>query len=460
MATFGTALVGFNPLFLLLSCSFMTDVASLSAMIVAMLLLIRGLELNRRKEFVLGVLMAIVSMFIRQTGMMVLLGLVVAYPLCRGYGKRWVLAAVVPALAAFFLLWSFERYLDLIGETPGLFATKSIAFKKFWTDVARGNLGAFKTSLRVTAQLLLYLGLCSLPFSLLIAPNALSLLPPRRRAGLWFAVAVTTAGVTAWLTNRGWLMPMLDNLFNKHGLGLASLPGIAPELPRSFWIAVTALAVAGALLLTVCLVGLVIENRTRRTAARSSALRWRVVFLLAVGALNFGPLAFSYMPIFDRYVLVFLPVLLALFAALYQGREIAPGWIAGSLSAAVTAVYLVFGVAATHDYLDWNRSRWTAAATLHAKWGVPVEEVDGGFEYNNLLDARKRLRARWIHRPGVAEVIQETARPYRLAFSPLPSSEVIALVETHPWLPTSVRAICCLRRLRPGEQLDKQSPHR
>ena len=66
------------------------------------------------------------------------------------------------------------------------------------------------------------------------------------------------------------------------------------------------------------------------------------------------------------------------------------------------AVYLVFGVAATHDYLGWNRARWAAAAELHERWGVPKEEIDGGFEYNNLLESRKRFRTRWIHRPGIA----------------------------------------------------------
>jgi hypothetical protein len=439
----------------------MTDVPFLSAMIVALLLLIRGIELNHRTEFVLGVLMAILSIFIRQTGVLILVGLVVAYPFWHRLGKRWLLAAVVPLLAAVFLLWSFERYLDVIGQTPGLFTGKSIALKQFVTDVAHGRLGAFKTTLQVAAQLLLYLGLCSLPLSLLIAPDVLSRLAPGRKAGFWLGVAVATAGVTALLVKRGWLMPVLTNQLNKHGLGITTLPGTAPELPRPFWIAVTALAVAGAIMLIVSLVGLVKTAWPGRgTDSTPAALHLRVVFLLMVVLLNFAPLLFSYMPIFDRYTLVFLPLLVALTVALLQGRGLAPGPLAGSLAAVVAAVYLVFGVAATHDYLDWNRSRWAAAATIHANWGAPEEEIDGGFEYNNLLDARKRLRAGWVHRPGIAEIIEETARPYRLAFSPLPASEVLTQVEVHPWLPTGIREIYCLRRLPPREQLDKQSLHR
>ena len=71
--------------------------------------------------------------------------------------------------------------------------------------------------------------------------------------------------------------------------------------------------------------------------------------------------------------------------------------------------------------------RWAAATELHERWGALKEEIDGGFEYNNLLDSRERLRTRWIHRPGVADVIREDpTRPFRLAFEPLTSYENLA----------------------------------
>jgi hypothetical protein len=112
------------------------------------------------------------------------------------------------------------------------------------------------------------------------------------------------------------------------------------------------------------------------------------------------------------------------------------------------AVYLVFGVAATHDYLGWNRARWAAAIELYERWGISKEEIDGGFEYNNLLDSRERLRTRWVHRPGFAEVIQEPpSRPIRLAFEPLAAYKILGHVECRPWLPHGVRRIYSLHRL-------------
>jgi hypothetical protein len=122
------------------------------------------------------------------------------------------------------------------------------------------------------------------------------------------------------------------------------------------------------------------------------------------------------------------------------------------------AVYLVFGVAATHDYLEWNRARWAAATELHEQWGVPKEEIDGGFEYNNFLDARKRFRTRWVHRPGVSELIENPSRPYVLAFEPLAFYEVLGQVECHPWLPRGVRQIYCLHRLSAGRSEARPEP--
>ena len=49
----------------------------------------------------------------------------------------------------------------------------------------------------------------------------------------------------------------------------------------------------------------------------------------------------------------------------------------GEWSDAVT-----FTVAATHDYLAWNRARWVALRELMEVDGVTPAEIDGGFEFN------------------------------------------------------------------------------
>ena len=452
IAMFGTAVFAFNPFYLCLSYSFMTDVPFLSLMILAMLLLLRGVDLGHDGEVVLGLVLACLSIFIRQIGLIILIAFVVAYPLRRGFGKRWMLLAIVPTALSTVLLWLYERYLRSIGELPGLYTVKADAVKNLLQDLVHFRLGALKAPITISVLLSLYIGLWALPYMLSVTPTALRRFTFARRRTAWLLVLGVTVGVTTPLALSGWLMPMVGNQLKDFGMGLRSLPGTPSGLPRPFWIGITALAVTGAALIVLTLGEFVREKWLTRSAAYAQeSWPWQVVFLLVVGAFNFAPIGFAYGAVFDRYFLVFLPLLLGLLVTLSYGREIVRNPLAVWLSTLVMVVYLTFGIAATHDYLGWNRIRWAAATDLHERWGVPKEEIDGGFEYNNLVDSRERLRTRWVHRPGVVEVIQEPpSRPFRLAFEPLASYEILSHAECRPWLPYGIRRIYYLRRLSSG----------
>ena len=188
-------------------------------------------------------------------------------------------------------------------------------------DIAHLRLGGLRPALRASVLLPMYLGQWLLPFTLMVMPEALRSLTPRwRRLGL-VGIAGFTAGVTLCLTLVGWLMPMTDNVLRDFGMGIATLPGGAPRAPRSVWIAVTALSAMGAaqaaLILALLARGLWLQ--------RPPEVRpWHIAFLLVVGILNFGPVAFSYALLFDRYILVFLPLILGLLVASGAGRWNAP----------------------------------------------------------------------------------------------------------------------------------------
>ena len=50
-------------------------------------------------------------------------------------------------------------------------------------------------------------------------------------------------------------------------------------------------------------------------------------------------------------------------------------------SLALAFAYATVVVAATHDYLAWNRTRWMATRTL-IEAGVLPRQIDGGYEFN------------------------------------------------------------------------------
>lgn len=447
-AAFGASVLGFNPLYLLLSHSFMTDIPFLVLMIVSILLLMRGTDLGRDGELIAGLVLACLSMFIRQIGLMVLIGFLLAYPLRRGFGKRWVLLAIFPAALSMALLWLFERYLLSIGEMPGAYTQKPDSIKAFVNDLVHLRLGALKAPIWISVVVLLYVGLCALPYALWVAPTVLGRLAPARRTAARWLVAGVIVGVTTLLTLRGWLMPLVGNQLNKFGMGLITIPGAPSGPPRPFWIGITGLAVTGAALMILSLAVLTGEKwLTRGTASAHRSWPWQVIFLLAVGVFNLAPIAFAYGPVWDRYFLVFVPLLLGLIAALGHGQEIVPSPLVGWLSASVMVIYLTFGVVATHDYLAWNRALWATATELHDQWGIPKDKINGGFEYNNFVDARERLRTRWVHRPGVPETMQDLPRPYRLAFEPLAAHEIVSQTECRPWLPWGLPRVYGLRQV-------------
>ena len=212
---------------------------------------------------------------------------------------------------------------------------------------------------------------------------------PIRRRLAWFWIAGFTIGGTLALAAIGWLMPMTLNVLRDFGMGIRSLSGGLPRAPHFVWVAVTALAALGAALAV-----LIIAVRSRDlwfgqvADSAPNACWWHVVFLLVVAVLDFGPMACSYAPLFDRYLLLFLPLLMAILVALGIARRVVPNpWSTGAAAFLLVAL-LGFGVAATHDYLEWNRVRWASTADLQGRLGLAPQEIDGGFEYNNFHNAR------------------------------------------------------------------------
>ena len=43
---------------------------------------------------------------------------------------------------------------------------------------------------------------------------------------------------------------------------------------------------------------------------------------------------------------------------------------------------ILFGVIATRDYMSFNRAKWDALMYLTKTEDIPVEKIDGGFEFN------------------------------------------------------------------------------
>ena len=114
-------------------------------------------------------------------------------------------------------------------------------------------------------------------------------------------------------------------------------------------------------------------------------------------------------------------------------RRIARGIRRSGLSWLAVALAAGFSVAATHDYLAWQRVRWDAVEWLTSE-GVAPESIAGGFEVDHTTGARDGL---------------ETNRdkgPWYVALGPFGGAREVRRFAVPSWLPWSVDAVLVLHR--------------
>jgi hypothetical protein len=188
-------------------------------------------------------------------------------------------------------------------------------------------------------------------------------------------------------------MPFLLNVLYDSGLGPVTLDPdyFAPPPTATYpvaWGLVTGIVAVGAVLSgALWMFGLLSWDAPEQFRKRRPLL----VFLsLAVLFLTAFEIVMSHLQdggLFDRHVLIvgfpFL-ILIGYIGNAGPPVRIQPGWArALCVAAAIAAIAAMglFSVAATHDYMQWNRIRWDMGRQLLAG-GVNPLAIVGGFEFN------------------------------------------------------------------------------
>jgi hypothetical protein len=183
-------------------------------------------------------------------------------------------------------------------------------------------------------------------------------------------------------------MPFLLNVLYDSGLGPITLDptyfGPSPTpLHTNVWSIVTiAVAIGAAWMGSICVFGLI---RLRKAQALHCAL---LIFsgIAFIGVVSFE-IIFSHLEeggLFDRHILTaVLPfcLLLILFSGAFEREENSISLPGISVAGVALLAYMAFSVAATHDYMQWNRIRWDMGRSLIAA-GVDPLNIVGGFEFN------------------------------------------------------------------------------
>lgn len=387
------AMLASTPFFVVLSVTFMTDIPYLAALLAAALSSACALRHPSRRTFAIAVAFMLTAILIRQLAIALPLAFALIYPIFHRERLRNWLVGCIPLLFAIAAFGAYQLWLGSDGRLP--------ADSKMWTQWFLHSLtdpSTIAIALRNVYVALVYLGLFLLPFSTAV----IVVVGGEYRASL--RRAVSGAGlVVALLTlltrtrGGGWLvqMPTADNILVPSGLGtpllrdqyLLRLDNITP-LPDAFWLLVTALGLIGATLLlallTTTAIALTKRWRQRLLTHRDAAA---ALLLVTVGGYLFPVMLTAF---FDRYLLPALPMLaVGIAAVLLSPNVVLPTVRWRGVSIALLVGFAAFSIAGTHDYLAWNRLRWQMLEDLMQQRQLTPSEIDGGSEFNGLLNYRK-----------------------------------------------------------------------
>ena len=353
-ALMAAAVLGFYPVFFILSPTFMTDVPFLAAMLWSVLLFVRALHRRRVALVWLAAAVCAASVGSRSIGVGVA-GAMIATLLfhtgrwgrrihvCVGAGARRAVRGVVAGVDPRARLYVGGHH--VAAEWPA--ATAGQLRYAFGADI-------FPPMLVVTVlSALVLVGIALLPLAVGLARRAIV----RRMAYVLalFAAAwviAKRAGLNAWIPFEPGYIWALREI----GARASFVPGWQAD-PLPWWVAASAVAVA--------LASAAILVAAWPPGSLREAEKFLVWNIAAPGVLV-AVLAQA-----DRYALVFVPPA----AALVLARTAAP---AQRTDRRVHRPYAAIALAGAHDHLDYNRAVWSAVADLRAG-GVPPRDIDGGY---------------------------------------------------------------------------------
>lgn len=441
ISLFGALTLAVNPLYFGLANTFMTDVPFITLMLVALYFLVRGLQQDSSPHIVIGLLAAYLAILIRQFSLVVLIGFAIAYPIKKGFTFYNIIKAGSLVILGVLLHVGYQYWLANTGRLA-VFDTHTIPQLVPPTIL---------NSTKKATVSLIYVGLFILPFIAAIWSPKFHRMTGKSKYvwGVIWAYVVILLGFL-WFTSQR--LPLLDNILMNSGLGPLTLRDTfnlelnIPVISDSVvfvWDVVTFFSVLAAGI-GIYLIGIATKQawlKFRSIETRAEAATYALLAAMALTYLAILLIVVGRFTLFDRYLLIFLPLVVLLIASAkhYQTnaqktRNVVP--------IVLITLYAAFSVGATHDYLDWNRTRWIALHDLVNVNKISPQKIDGGYEFNGWLLYDKKykqspMKSWWW-------VVDDE---YVLASGPLPGYMEVKRYPVNRWLKLTAADIIVLRRI-------------
>ncbi|MBK8564525.1 MAG: glycosyltransferase family 39 protein [Saprospiraceae bacterium] len=361
------AMLAFNPLFFSLSFTYMTDVPFFAFTMLSVLFYVRFFKENQLRWMLLGSCFAMAAVFVRQLGLLLPLAFTVTILVRGGLRPKALLTAFVPLA---IMLGLFFWYSDWLAHAQGLPEGYG-NFKRLKGVIGWDTFNDIPLRIGVLS---VYLGSFLLPLVALVFPSLRNGLFAKNNGTAWLpSLIVGVAIIFAWPR-----LPWANVLYNL---------GLGPKLLKDGYYFINVQPIAPAWVVNLLIfsgfcgamaaIYLLVKNGRERFSASNPQHAVATFGLTCI--LLYGGFLMLDVHCFDRYFIQMLPFLLVLILPAGQ-QAISPKrfWLAGAMLLLVAA----FSIAATHDYLAWNRARWQALDFLTEEKSINPDRIDGGFEFN------------------------------------------------------------------------------
>jgi hypothetical protein len=431
------ALLGFNTVYFFLSASFMTDVPFLVCLIISMYFFLRYLKNERFIFLYTAFLFCVISVFIRQLGLVIIFSFTAASFLIPKAKYSLKVISVLFTISVILLLVIFQQYIRFPVDVMLSEYTRS---SKFLSNLNIQNYFAVPWLMKNFFYALVYTGLFLAPLLILKFYSITSIFSNERikRAARIFILLFPLP--VLWLLDQfNKLLPARPNIIFKYGAGPALLKDVdilglqnIEVIPRMVWLILTYIGVWGGILLCILFWKVIKDSVKKEDTAEG-----RRIFLFVLSA-SFLVL-YSFFDFYDRYIIVIIPsVILLLIGLKTEARQ---GNIQKIISYSFVIIMVLFSTVSLHDYFDWNRERWRALEELTEENKISPHKIDGGFEFNGWYNYDPEYRS-----TGSKSWWWVNDDEYILSFGTLPGYRTMKSYTYERWLFMTSGEILDLKR--------------
>ncbi|MEM4346989.1 MAG: hypothetical protein QW802_00155 [Candidatus Altiarchaeota archaeon] len=180
--------------------------------------------------------------------------------------------------------------------------------------------------------------------------------------------SILSLGFLGFLIKQGNQSHFFGGIINQYGFGPISIVDNTPY--NSVYI----LSLTVLVIISTAITLLLIYNEIQIRKKESSS----IALVYFIGLSYFTSLAI--LPgLFDRYILPLIPIILVLLLSSIERVRELPFFSA--ILGIILVIFAIFSVVGTYDFLNYNRTLWTALNKLMES-GISPEDIDGGFEFN------------------------------------------------------------------------------